>query len=507
MKEMPVRILLSLVFLLAAYPASTQEIPPPPAGRVERAETLLRQDDSHLARWQSMVFALMERDGPGDRARAVDVAEEATRKFPVASEAWSLKARAQLFHGRFRKAGEDARAALEIRQANPEALQVLGEVLLGQGHLDEAREVLTGSSRLGPIAIESFVLLASLYEREKLYPMAADSLETYLERRPKSPSEFSRGEDPRVGKLQLLRAMGPRTPFSIDGDATSTTVSIESTRGGIYLVRVKPNGKKARWFDIDSGSDGILISRSLQRRLNLKTVSENPVTGIGGRVVQAHSAILDSLTIGDITVRNLPVQVLDRFPKHKEHRVDGSLGQPFLREFIVTMDFPAETLTLDLPRRSQARSLDRSAGPGRRAVKYTVPMRYPSITLGTWDGGKDIPFLWDTGAGLSVIDEGLVETSDLPMDLEEEDHKGKVGTGKEVIYRKLVNSYQVRVGKFDFGMQPAVIDLRAVNHMTPYIGGIIGTDVMKEFIVTLDYFRNEIRLEWGNPGPSETLGK
>ncbi|MBI4161617.1 MAG: hypothetical protein HY509_04140, partial [Acidobacteria bacterium] len=171
----------------------------------------------------------------------------------------------------------------------------------------------------------------------------------------------------------------------------------------------------------------------------------------------------------------------------------GSLGQAFLREFVVTMDFPREAFSLALPRR--ARDADPEAGDERqRKIKYTVPMRYPTVTEGYWEDSERIPILWDTGAGLSVVDARLLESASAPPAMEDRERKGKDGTGEIIAYRRTESPAEFRIGDLAVSVQPAVLDLREVNRRAPYLGAILGADAMRDFAVTFDYFRGEIRV-------------
>jgi hypothetical protein len=230
------------------------------------------------------------------------------------------------------------------------------------------------------------------------------------------------------------------------------------------------------------------------RKLGLKEISRTAVTGIGGRVVSSSTAILETLTVGEFTIRNIPVEVIDRFPEHKGKPVNGSIGQALLREFIVTMNYPAATFSLELPRRR----LFSDAPSGEfmvRSMKHILKMRYPSITVARWGEAGEFPILWDTGAGLSVLDAGLLGTVSLPPAMETRERKGKDGTGEIIAYRKMAEPSRIEVEGLGFDVQPAVLDLKLINRKVPYLGGVLGVDVMDDYIVTFDYFRGELRLQ------------
>lgn len=468
--------------------------PGPASDPVGRAAAALAEDGSQPERWRSLVFSLMSRDDPGDRREAVEVAREAEERFPTSSEVVSIRARALVFLGEFEEGSATARRAISLKESNAEAHVALGEVYLAEWRLDDAQRELERAAALSSTQPDAYFLLASLFARRKLYPLAADNLEIYNRIMKGDQTPFRRLGTSKEGKVGVWRAMGGRTPFAVDGDAVATTVPMHRAKSGLHLVKVKPNGGKREWFDIDSGSESLLISQSLMRKLGLKEISTTLVTGIGGKVVRSRTAILDSLTLGDFTIRNIPVEVMESFPKHKGKAVSGRIGQSFLREFIVTMNFPGKTFTLELPRR-QLQNQPEGKGRGRPSLKHRIPMWYPSITMGTWEEAVTVPFLWDTGAGLSVLDARLFG-SNLPLPaLQKKSRKGKDGTGEIIAYRKLAAFSRLRIDDLTFSIQPTVLDLRLINRRAPYLGGILGAEAMKDYQVTFDYFRGELRLQ------------
>ena len=93
-----------------------------------------------------------------------------------------------------------------------------------------------------------------------------------------------------------------------------------------------------------------------------------------------------TLTVGDETVSNPAVMtigdtILDGIQTEVRHPVDGLLGGNFLREFMVTVDYPQRTLHLQrytTPRRSSTSS-SASASSSASGSARTATSSAPSI--------------------------------------------------------------------------------------------------------------------------------
>ncbi|MBI4161988.1 MAG: clan AA aspartic protease, partial [Acidobacteria bacterium] len=377
------------LFAAAPVPGVETEATAEPTDSVARLEAVLAEDDSRPDRWRAVVLALMYRDAAGDRVRAAETARRGLERLPGSAEIIALNARSLLHLGDLGGAAAEAGRAMAVDATAAEAYRVLGEVHLLEWRLDDARDALERAAGLAPFDPDPFRLLAGLYERTKQYPLAADHWEVIESRIRRGDDPAPEGERVATGRTALLRAMGARTPFAVDGRSVSTTVPMRRSRSGQWLVKARVNGGPEEWFDVDTGSEAVLISVPLMRKLNVAVISTSSVTGIGGRAATGRTVILDSLRIGEFTVRNVPAEVLDRLPGQGRTSA-GSLGQAFLREFVVTMDFPRGTFSLALPRRVRDAEPE-AADERQRKIKYTVPMRYPTVTEGYWEDSERIP--------------------------------------------------------------------------------------------------------------------
>lgn len=133
---------------------------------------------------------------------------------------------------------------------------------------------------------------------------------------------------------RLTPATGSRT--------RETTVSIEPALG-VWITRVVLNDVHAGRFLVDTGSSVTVVSPRLAGAVGIVQVTGGPAVELqtlGGRTA-GPSAVLSSLRVGDLELREAPVVVHDPGPS-----VDGILGNSFLGRYRVTVDADRRQLHL-----------------------------------------------------------------------------------------------------------------------------------------------------------------
>jgi clan AA aspartic protease (TIGR02281 family) len=125
----------------------------------------------------------------------------------------------------------------------------------------------------------------------------------------------------------------------------------DAIRHGAF-VDVVIGGKKLTAL-VDTGSPHSVLFRDAARRvgLSLSDLRGDPrfyVSGTGPHRVAAVSHKLAPVQIGDITVQNLPVVIVDQ---HSDPGMDMILGMDFLSRVHVWFDFHSSTLVMQYPPR------------------------------------------------------------------------------------------------------------------------------------------------------------
>lgn len=116
----------------------------------------------------------------------------------------------------------------------------------------------------------------------------------------------------------------------------------------LILLPVGVNGEGPFQFAVDTGSSRTMLSRELAERLAIETIDDAPATGGGGQV-EILAGKVESLTVGNATVRDLAIGAADFLTVLSAAlgvELDGVLGYNFLNQFEVTIDYPRGTVGL-----------------------------------------------------------------------------------------------------------------------------------------------------------------
>jgi predicted aspartyl protease len=111
---------------------------------------------------------------------------------------------------------------------------------------------------------------------------------------------------------------------------------------------VEVNGLGPFNFVLDTGASSSVITPNTAKAAGVKRTGKSPIAvGAGGRI-KAGLAKLKTLRLAPYTARNLEVALmdLDGVEKRLGIRVAGIIGYNFLRNYVVTIDFPARRLYL-----------------------------------------------------------------------------------------------------------------------------------------------------------------
>jgi len=103
--------------------------------------------------------------------------------------------------------------------------------------------------------------------------------------------------------------------------------------------------------EVDSGAQSTVIFHHAARRLGLKTedLAADPhfkTSGVGSRARDAVRHVMTPITIGEITISNLPVAIVDQ---NMEDGTDMLLGLDFLSHVHVWLSFSSNTMVMQYP--------------------------------------------------------------------------------------------------------------------------------------------------------------
>ncbi len=249
------------------------------------------------------------------------------------------------------------------------------------------------------------------------------------------------------------------------------------------MVNVLINGKGPYLFYLDSGGHD-LISPRLARELGLKIEGEGRSGGAGESTVEQGYAKVASIGIGGAVLKNQTIPVLETSPPEVVgEKIGGLLGLEFFERFVTQIDYAANTVTFQDPRRFSTAE--------RHAAGTPVPFKFyehmPQVA-GRFDG---IPALYDIDTGSSqtvTMTRPFVERTGLraryPAAVTLVDGFGTGGATRSTIVR----AASLTLGSEEI-VRPAA-SLSTAQHgafSDPVYAGNIGNGALRHFRVTFDY--------------------
>jgi predicted aspartyl protease len=292
-------------------------------------------------------------------------------------------------------------------------------------------------------------------------------------------AEWARAE------IRFLRSFGQRLPFDMDPGADQETYTIDFRLvKEKVVVRAKVNGSSAQDFVVDTGAESTVLTRPTIERLGVAPITYTLSAGVGDIGLRGlQLARIDSLEIGTLKARNIPVLVKSPPLRDIPQRETESLS-PLALGFSMTIDYKTHKLTFGkrLP---------------EEASDFELPLRlYRLATVrGVVSGGHPANFVVDTGGEVISISHATADAipkSDLrriPLKV-----WGTSGWEKDAFLLPGIDLSFDQIQYKNFSV--VVLNLDAPSVLLGFqLGGIVGTQFLKNYRVGIDLERSVLRLK------------
>jgi Aspartyl protease/Tetratricopeptide repeat len=396
--------------------------------------------------------------------------------------------------GEFAEAREQyARIVAEHPDDYP-AILGLGRVALLSNRLVDAESWLKKASALRPGDTDPKVMLAEVYYRRDEFEKAAAALSNI----DVGTNSLVVSQYPtlNVAKLQSFKG---ELPYELRGDGQSTRVKFLRT-DPLPLVSVRVNGGREVTFFIDTGGSEVALDTAFARELGVPQFGAVQGTFSGGQHAEVHQGRVDSLTLGDWTVRNLPVAILQLRQLSQglgAKQIDGVIGTTLFYHFLATLDFPNGELVL---RRKDATSLAQfmaSAG-NSVAVPFWIAGDHFMVGWGRVEALAPSLLFVDTGlsgAGVKLA-ESVIKQAGIRLE-EDKASRGAGGGGTLRIVPYVV--HRLSFGEVQETNVPGLYD-GPFPWQTSFgfaLAGMVGHDFFKPYAITFDFENMRIFLRKG----------
>jgi predicted aspartyl protease len=306
-------------------------------------------------------------------------------------------------------------------------------------------------------------------EREFLFPILGDNIFIL----PHSMKSASR----------VLRRMLLFIPLAVLGGILQKTADAQSHNvDGTFLVDARVDGSPAVLL-LDTGAEHCLLDREFAKRLGLHPIADanvqKPYSSGKNETVRVSDLEIQSIHSSDL---NVMTDDLTASSGALGVRIDGVLGNDFLRKFTVTLDYSVGSITFDHI------SVSHHGVPinlGRVGNRYLVHLNFDGVLLS---------FLLDTGTNFSALSQSgwarlNQDKTVLPL-IDGVRSSGTSATSKLVCIQRVTlgrNSYQ----NLPVRVQPP---MSAGIFANPAVDGLLGSDFLMQFVVSLDLANNALYL-------------
>lgn len=179
----------------------------------------------------------------------------------------------------------------------------------------------------------------------------------------------------------------------------------------------------------------------------------------------------------------------------------GLLGGKFLAEYVVEIDFPARRVrVLDKKEYEVPETVDAEA---ERVLPFELVSN--RIHLPIEVRGQETDVLLDTGAGAPAILSGKTAKK-LGVDFAKLPYFGRGGTVLGPMELSLYESPSLRFAGFAFPEQPVLVAPRGWYNIAGSTDSVLGVDVLRQFVLRIDYPRRRLWLKRTGDGRATLYG-
>jgi hypothetical protein len=292
------------------------------------------------------------------------------------------------------------------------AIVQLGRIALLSNRLSDAQKWFHKALALQPGDTDTKVMLAEAFYRDDNFEKAADALDGI----DVSTNQLIISQYPTLNTAKLASFKG-QTPYEVHGNGKITRLKFVKS-DVLPVVKVRVNDGEEVTFFIDTGNSEVALDTDFAREIGAQLFGAVQGTFSGGEHTEVQNGRTDSITVGDWTVKNLPVIVLPLRQVSEGlgvKRIDGCIGTNLLYHFLATLDYRNGELVLRRKTAKGNKLLAASSSGQRNVVPFWIAGDHFMVGWGRVETIPPALLFVDTGlagAGVklaeSVIKQGKI---------------------------------------------------------------------------------------------------
>lgn len=460
--------------------------------------------------------------------KAADLYAKVLAEHPAEGAAYYGLVRALIKDHRSAEAYAKAAVALERFPKNAAVLSAAGLAAYRKGDIGKAQQYFLAAGQIDAGDVGSLCGMASINRTVSRYKTARNLLLEAYRKSPGDPrlmiehANTLKGAEHIAALREALaiydadseEARGLRAHISDDiaaGDRKlrrlvsayeKSTIKLALIQNGMREprgvgIRVQFNQRDHALLMLDTGASGISVSSKFAEHAGLEKLGDESIEakGIGDKAGDPeYRHLAAEIRMGDVAFADYPISA---FRSARTSDFDGLIGADVFRQFIVSIDFPDKSITLE-PRAS---GLAESDGPIDAAT--AVPSGFQRVfRFGnhlaipvSMNEGKSNLFLIDSGSSSNLVDETIVRDA---SKVYREDHIRVRGIQGEVKKTSMADNVTLAFAGFRQSNASVIaISLESLSDgMGITFGGILGMPVLRQMALTLDYQEGIARFEY-----------
>jgi hypothetical protein len=394
--------------------------------------------------------------------------------------------------GKFTEAGKLYSKMVAQNPKDHSAILQLGRIALLSNRLDDAQKWFEKTLALQPDNTDAKVMLSQAFYRRDDFQKAAAALQGV----DVSSNKLIAEQYP-MSNVAMFESFKGQTPYELQGKGESARVKFVKT-DPLPIVNVRVNGGQEVTFFIDTGASVVTLDTDFAKELGVTQFAAVQGTFSGGQHQEVQLGRIESLTLGDWTIKSVPTAMLPLRQLSEGlgvKQINGIIGTTLFYHFLTTMDYPKGELVL---RRKTAKNLEEFKKSAGKKVVAPIWMASDHFMVG-WGRVETLPpslLFVDTGlvgAGVKLAESVIKEAG---IKLEEDkasEGAGGGGTLKIVPY----TVHHLSFGDIKEENVQGLYDgpFPWENSFGFHLAGMVGHEFFKPYAVTFDFQNMQIFLQ------------
>jgi Flp pilus assembly protein TadD/predicted aspartyl protease len=418
----------------------------------------------------------------GDFRPALQEATELRALAPQQAEAVALYGDALWAAGLFEEADLAYREALALDPVCARAHHGRGRSLLAQSRLEAATDEVLAALRAAPAEGEYHFTLGIIFERLHRFEDAAAAIVNYVNLLPNR--DVSDKAAWAKAQVRFLRSFEGKRPFEMERGDEVHVVPFRLVRDKV-IVSGRVNGGRPIDFVLDTGAEQTVLSVPVARRAGVVPVTYVRSAGVGELGVRGlQIGRLDSLEVGRLKVKNLPVLIKNP-PLQGMPTAESEGFSPLALGLSMIVDYERRVLVM-------AKRLPE----GDYDTALPLRMYRLATVRGTLNGEHPASFVVDTGGEVISISQAAAGQLEYDPELRRIPLRvyGSSGWDPEAF---LLPGVDLQFASIRFSRIPVVVlNLHVPSVLLGFeVGGIVGHRFLRHYRVAIDLEASVLRLK------------